>query len=217
MNSEIYVAPRPDLQDNWRMAKRRTAALVVDWAISSGIVSIPIMFNLGTLPEFSASFDFMQRLYHAIAKDHVVLYSVALLFTPVPIIYLRLCFRVFMRSGTPGEMLMGLMIDFRRKNSSGWMNEILYGLAQYCYVLCSCVLGTIAFFVATTVLLGFFGQLIYSLGIQFGIVLCYLLWAVCILHSLLLCHFTSSKQTFAVNAEHLLGLEVDFVKPGNHV
>jgi hypothetical protein len=31
------------------MAKRRTAALVVDWAISSGIVSIPIMFNLGIL------------------------------------------------------------------------------------------------------------------------------------------------------------------------
>jgi len=215
VNSEIYVAPRPDLQDNWQMAKRRTAALVVDWAISSGIVSIPILFNLGTLPEFSASFGFMQRLGHALAKDHVVLVSLVLLLTPIPIIYLRLCFRVFMHSQTPGEMLMGLVIDFRRKRINRWMNEIDYGCVQYFYVLCSCVLGTIAFFVATTVLFGFFGQLIYSLGIQFGIVLCYLLWGACILHSLLLCHFTSSKQTFAVNAEHLLGLEVDFLKRGN--
>ncbi|MBP9809732.1 hypothetical protein KBF38_15640 [bacterium] len=42
MNSEIYVPPWPDLQDNLRTAKKRTAALIIDCAISGGIVSIPI-------------------------------------------------------------------------------------------------------------------------------------------------------------------------------
>lgn len=209
--SEICAAPKPDLLDNWRMAKKRAAALVIDGAISSGIVSIPILFNLSTLPAFSASFGFIQRLGHALAKDHVVLVSLILLLTPIPIIYLRLCFRVFMNSQTPGEMLMGLATEFKRKRFNRWMNEIDYGCVQYFYVLCSGVLGTIAFFVVSTVLFGFFGMLIYPLGIQFAAVLCYLLWGVCILHSLLLCHFTSSQRTYAANADHLLGLEVGFV------
>ena len=197
------------------MAKKRAAALVIDGIISSGIVSIPILFNLSTLPAFSASFGFVQRLGHALAKDHVVLVSLVLLLTPIPIIYLRLCFRVFMNSQTPGEMLMGFVTEFKRNNSSRWMNEILYGVAQYWYVLCSFVLGSIAFFVGGTVLFGFFGMLIYPLGKQFTVVLCYLLWGACILHALLLCHFTSSQRTFAANADHLLGLEVGFVRPLN--
>ncbi len=213
--SEICAASKPDLRDNWRMAKKRAAALVIDGAISSGIVSIPILFNLSTLPAFSASFGFIQRLGHALAKDHVVLVSLVLLLTPIPIIYLRLCFRVFMNSQTPGEMLMGFVTEFKRKRIRRWMNEIDYGCVQYFYVLCSSVLGTIAFFVVSMVLFGFFGMLIYPLGRQFAAVLCYLLWCVCILHSLLLCHFTSSQRTFAANADHLLGLEVDFVRPLN--
>ena len=214
MNSEIYVAPRPDLQDNWQMAKRRTAALVVDWAISSGIVSIPILFNLGTLPEFSASFGFMQRLGHALAKDHVVLVSLVLLLTPIPIIYLRLCFRVFMHSQTPGEMLLGLVTEFKRKNSARWMNEILYGLAQYWYILCSCALGTIAFFLAMMLIVGFLVVFISPWTIKAVFIFFYLLWPVCILQPLLLFHFSGSRRTFAAHADRFLDLEVQPVSRG---
>ncbi len=217
MNSEIYVAPRPDLQDNWRMAKRRTAALVVDWAISSGIVSIPIMFNLGTLPEFSASFGFVQRLGYALAKDHVVFISLVLLLTPVPIIYLRLCFRVFMRSQTPGEMLLGLAIELRRMNSDHWMNEILYGLAQYWYILCSCVMGTIAFYLAMMLIVGVLSVLISPWTVKSVLFFFFLLWPVCILHPLLLFHFSGSKRRFAANADRFLDLEVQPVSRGKEV
>ncbi len=214
VNSEIYVASRPDLQDNWQMARRRTAALVVDWAISSGIVSIPIMFNLGTLPEFSASITFVQCLGHALAKDHVVLVSLVLLLTPIPIIYLRLCFRVFMHSQTPGEMLMGLVIDFRRKNSSGWMNEILYGLAQYWYIFCSCLMGTIAFYLAMMLIVGVLSLLISPWTVKSVLFFLLLLWPVCILQPLLLFHLSGSRRRFAVNADRFLDLEVQPLSRG---
>lgn len=187
VNSEIYVTSRPDLQDNWQMARRRTAALVVDWAISSGIVSIPIMFNLGTLPEFSA------------------------------IIYLRLCFRAFMHSQTPGEMLMGLVTDFRRKNSSGWMNEILYGLAQYWYIFCSCLMGTIAFYLAMMLIVGVLSVLISPWTGKSVLFFLLLLWPVCILQPLLLFHLSGSKRRFAANADRFLDLEVQPVSRGKEV
>ena len=228
--SEICAASKPDLRDNWLMAKKRTAALVIDGAISSGIVSIPILFNLSTLPAFSASFGFIQRLGHALAKDDVVLVSLILLLTPIPIIYLRLCFRVFMNSQTPGEMLMGLVMEFKRKNSSRWMNEILYGIAQYWYVLCSFALGTIAFWIAMMSLLCFAGLFLLLLVLpllqKFEFIFSYLfwswsfvspllfysLWIASVFHALVLCHFTSSRSTFSVNADHLLGGEVDFMR-----
>ena len=205
------------MTDNWRMAKKRTAALVIDWAISSGIVSIPIMFNLGALPQFSVSYNFMRHLGQALAKDHVVLVSLVLLLTPIPIIYLRLCFRVFMHSQTPGEMLLGLVTEFRRKNSDRWTNEILFGLVQFWYILCSCVMGTFAFYVAMMLLMGVLFNSSSLWIAEFAGFLFWLLWPVCILHPLLLFHFTSSRSTFAVSFDHLLGLEVDFVQRGKQV
>lgn len=217
VNSEIYLASKPDLQDNWQMAKRRTVALVVDWAISSGIVSIPIVFNLGTLPEFSASISFVQCLGHALAKDHVVLVSLVLLLTPIPIIYLRLCFRVFMHSQTPGEMLMGLVTDFRRRNSSGWMNEILYGLAQYWYIFCSCVMGTIAFYLAMMLIVVVWSVLISPWTVKSVLFFFLFLWPVFILHPLLLFHLRGSRRRFSANADRFLDLEVQPVSRGKEV
>jgi len=190
------------------MARKRAAALMIDLGISSGIVSIPIFFNIGVLPRFAISFDFMRNLYHAISQDHVVLLSIALLFTPVPLIYLRLCFRVFMHSRTPGETALGLVAEFR--NHSGLvMKEIFLGFAQYCYVLLSFVLGTFAYGLAMTVLLGTIGFILLRFG-SMAMVLSYLFWPVSIIHALVLCHFTSSRSTYSVNADHLLGLKVDF-------
>ena len=122
-----------------------------------------------------------------------------------------------MHSQTPGEMLLGLVTEFRRKNSDRWTNEILFGLVQFWYILCSCVMGTFAFYVAMMLLMGVLFNSSSLWIAEFAGFLFWLLWPVCILHPLLLFHFTSSRSTFAVSFDHLLGLEVDFVQRGKQV
>jgi hypothetical protein len=122
-----------------------------------------------------------------------------------------------MHSQTPGEMLMGLVTGFRRKNSSGWMNEILYGLAQYWYIFCSCVMGTIAFYLAMMLIVGVLSVLISPWTVKSVLSFLLLLWPVCILQPLLLFHLSGSRRRFAANADRFLDLEVQPVSRGKEV
>jgi len=118
-----------------RVASKRALALMVDYIMISAIVLIPLAFRTIVTSKFGPLFDV-----------YAVILGVILLVTPLPIIYWRLFFKVFMRVCTPGEQILGIASFSRHSGSALWASEIGYALIQYGQVAVGLIGGFLIYY-----------------------------------------------------------------------
>lgn len=120
--------------------------IVFDFACTWFICLVPLIVHLiADSPRFTSNFE---RFIRSPFADGGWVW--ALIFSPVPIICLRVVCKVLMRSRTPGEMLCGYSAVSTGPAYYGWLQQI--GVAMWQFVLVALSMPMICLPVATSVL-----------------------------------------------------------------
>jgi hypothetical protein len=126
----------------WRTALRRSFGLTIDCACLCVLLLIPTFFGVLTSHRFEPSYDVVWHFGAAISKQGApAAIGQFLIFTPFPLIYLRLVFKHYHCWDTPGEVLTGLATRSLQPGGRRIETEIRYGLLQYLQLLAAFILG----------------------------------------------------------------------------
>lgn len=166
-----------------KIARKRALALLIDFVLISCIVLIPLAFRTIFTSKFGPLFDV-----------YAVILGVILLITPLPIIYWRIFFKVFMRICTPGEQILGIASFARHPGSARWASEIGYALIQYSQIAMGLFAGAMTYMAVIVLTQSYIGAmcaapLIFFLPLYYG-------------------HFAASSQSYESSADIALAREV---------
>lgn len=124
--AHIEVATQANLTPVPLVALMRGTGHVIDLFSIALVVLIPLFYHTAARVDFS--FDVLKFLSKSYGTTTI---GLALVLTPLPIIYLRLFFKRIMKMPTPGETIAGITSYSIASGFKGIMQESLYGLSQY--------------------------------------------------------------------------------------
>ncbi len=135
----------------------RGAGHVIDLFSIALVVLIPLFYHTAAREVFN-SIDFSFDVVKFLSKSYgTTTIGLALVLTPLPIIYLRLFFKRIMKTPTPGETIAGITSYSIAPGFKGIMQESLYGLSQYvisCIAIGMACIATCALWGGASVLQG---------------------------------------------------------------
>ncbi|MBP6745349.1 hypothetical protein KA344_08940 [bacterium] len=122
----------------------RGAGHVIDLFSIALVVLIPLFYHTAAREVFN-SIDFSFDVVKFLSKSYgTTTIGLALVLTPLPIIYLRLFFKRLMKTPTPGETIAGITSYSTASGIEGVIQESLYGLSQYVISIFAAVFACIA-------------------------------------------------------------------------
>ncbi len=129
MKNKVHSSSKPVVISNrLSMSIRRSLALLVDLTIASLFCLTPTICQI-----FSGGILILNGDFLSLAqKNAAASILFALMLTPLPLLYLRFVFKMWLHSNTPGERITGII-----NNGSGqsmWSREQSCGLWQYVLV-----------------------------------------------------------------------------------
>lgn len=134
--------------------------------------------------------NFAEKFKEAFAHDPVVGIALCLFFTPLPLIYWRLFFEVFMHTRTPGELLVGVGSFCKDTDVVEWANEIAHGLLQYFYLIGALSVATMSAGISFELLRTIIGTETWLLSLPFFLGL---------FGALYVCHRMQSEDIYGVD------------------
>ncbi len=211
-SSSEQISAQPEIgsisvRSRLTFALRRNIAMMLDLIIANSFMLLPAIvlgFRGGFRPDFGFFFDPSEALAQNGAAASIMF---ALLCTPLPLIYLRIFFKVFKNGKTPGESLAGIVSYSTQTGLSKWVCQLSYGLCQYLMFVFSLVASTYLSFIGAC----FFGMLLGSPrdelfdGTGWFILI---LWPLTIFLIWLLFHLSFSRKSYQALADYKMNAEV---------